>query len=100
MGTLLPSWVEVTAGSQVTLTCGSLNQVEWFSVHLHELEKTFYQDKVILYRLQKEHSGRYFCRGTNSVNNIFHSSAVIIVNGYSVLAENGDNHHHVRNVLS
>ncbi len=60
---VVPNWVEIEAGGSITLLCGSDGPVEWFSPHI------MYQDKVVgdktltLLNLQRNHSGKYICRG-------------------------------------
>ena len=93
-GKVIPNWVEVTEGNSVTLTCGSVKPVLWTSVHFDVQNKSFQGNSLTLYNLEKDHSGRYMCRGVvqhklkkydwSSTNNIFHSWAIIIVDGFVV----------------
>ncbi len=70
-GFVVPSWVEVREGSSVSLTCGSLKIAEWYSVNFYKQNTSIVGNTLTLHNLQKEHSGRYFCRG---VKFILHST--------------------------
>ncbi len=79
-GQVLPTRIEVTGGSSVTLKCGSVKPVEWFGVNYYEQKKTIEGNILTLHQLKKEHSGRYMCRGYNHlIKSIFHCSTIIIV---------------------
>ncbi len=84
-GLVVPSWVEVSGGSSVTLTCGSITPVMWFSAHYNNQKKTVIGNTLTLHNLQGKHSGYYSCRGTLNQDGrmtIFHSSSRVIVDGY------------------
>ncbi len=82
-GKVLPNWVEVSLGSSVSLTCGSTKPVEWLSVNYYHQNKTTTPNILTLHDLQKNHSGRYLCRGYDRYwGETFHSSATIIVEAY------------------
>lgn len=85
-GLVVPSWIEVSGGSSVTLTCGSSTPVIWFSVYYNSLNKTVIGNTLTLHNLQGKQSGYYVCRGTtlsqHHIRSIFHSSSRLIVNGY------------------
>ena len=86
---VIPSWVEAKEGNSITLRCGgSIKPVEWACVHFDNKTKSIDNNAITLYNLQKEHSGRYFCRGikTNSdlKKTIFHDYAVILVDSFIV----------------
>lgn len=81
-GQVVPSLVETSQGSSVTLTCGSSKPAEWFSAHFHNQSIIAEGIKVTLHNLRKEHGGHYVCRGYKQPENIiFHSSAIIFVDG-------------------
>ncbi len=79
IGFVLPTRVEVPQGGSVKLVCGSLKPVEWtlfnrtIKYHTHE------NNTLILKKLKKENSGHFLCRGVNLQKEIFHRSALIIV---------------------
>ncbi len=88
-GTVYPDWVEAPINGSVTLTCGSSAPVTWYSVHWRKLQKRVVNNSVTLFNLQKEHSGRYMCRGVKKLNsqdsrvaNVFHSYAIIMVDSF------------------
>ncbi len=104
---VIPEWVEVTSGANVTLRCGSITKVEWFSVYMDKQDKLFGYDTftITLLNLQKGHSGIYVCRGVSPAKispgvysrdrrkyGVFHWHARIIVDGYTTIGE--------RNLLS
>lgn len=79
---VLPTRIEVSAGSTVTLRCGSLKPVEWFSVHFRVQNKSMIGNTLTLYNLNKKHSGRYVCRGSGANTEgvfVFHRDSIIIV---------------------
>ncbi len=87
---IVPSWVEVPLNGSLTLLCGSVTPVEWFSSSFQSVQKSLERNKLKLYNLQKEHSGEYICRGThktpphvsdNKQLSLFHTTAVVIVDG-------------------
>ncbi len=86
-GLIFPNYLEVSEGSNATLTCGSLKQAEWFSKDIQRQKKTIIGNTLILHHLRKEQSGLYFCRGVekpilDEPMRIFHNDATIIVDGY------------------
>ncbi len=86
-GLILPNFLEVSEGSNATLTCGSLKQAEWFSKNIQSQKKTIIGNTLILHHLRKEQSGLYVCRGVEKHNldehmRVFHNDATIIVDGY------------------
>lgn len=86
LGLVLPSWIEVAEGDSVTLACGSVKPVKWFSVHFHDQNSTTQGNSLTLHSLKKEHSGRYSCRGIDNDSlqyRVFHGYALIIVDGYA-----------------
>lgn len=90
-GYVVPSWIEVSTNSTVTLTCGSEKSVEWFSLQLHNMQKRITLNMLTLHNIQVKHSGRYICRGVEYRHNlsgmikegfsVFHSSAIVLVDG-------------------
>ncbi len=90
IGEVIPNWVEVKEGSSVTLTCGSVKPVEWFSVNIEPQNKTIQGNTITLHNLKKEHSGRYLCRGIDG-EIVFHISSVILVDSYVVRVPQQDN---------
>ncbi len=85
---VVPTWAEVKEGSSITLRCGSTKPVEWISVHFINQTKSINNNTITLHNLQKEHSGRYYCRGTETDSDlkkkVFHNYAVIQVDSYVV----------------
>ncbi len=87
IGSVCPNFLEVSEGSNATLTCGSLKQTEWFSKDIYSQLKTIIGNTLILHNLTKELSGQYICRGMEKESPdepmiIFHDKAVVIVDGY------------------
>ncbi len=89
-GLVIPSWVEVPENGSVTLQCDSEGPVEWKTSHFHQVRRKIEGKTLTLYNLQTKHSGRYMCRGRMRYpfkvrnpkrNRVFHSSAVVIVDG-------------------
>ncbi len=82
-GNISPNWIEVSKNSTVTLTCYSLNPVEWYGVHLNSQNKDIGEYTLTLFNLKEHHSGEYFCRGVSEEikTRVFHASARIIVDG-------------------
>ncbi len=80
-GLVVPNWIEVSKGDSVTLSCGSFNEVLWFSIHYYEQNKTVGHRTLTLHNLQEKHSGPYTCRGTFFNRKLFHYSSRIIVDG-------------------
>ena len=84
-GFVVPNWVEVREGTSVSLTCGSLKIAEWYSVNFYKQNTSIVGNTLTLHSLQKEHSGRYFCRGVRSTartmgkKSMFHDFALILV---------------------
>ncbi len=83
IGFVAPSLMEATRGGSVTLHCGSVESVEWFSVHYQNQTKSLRGNSLTLYHLRKEHTGVYVCRGrlerTTTRRTIFHAKAIIFV---------------------
>ncbi len=77
-GMVVPSRVEVSHGSSVTLSCGSIRPVKWTSTHFSETT----EGTLTLRNLKKKDSGRYLCRGVNAVGDVFHDFAIVIVDGW------------------
>ncbi len=82
---VVPSWVEVPSGSFAALTCGSVKPVEWFYKHINEIQRIVGRNYVMLFHLERKHSGPYVCRGVTKYLTIFHASARVIVSGYPTL---------------
>lgn len=82
---VIPNIVEVSVGDNVQLTCGTDKEAKWFGLHLNNQEKSIFNNIIILRNLKKEHSGPYVCRGIHNYR-IFHSRAIIVVEGYSHLS--------------
>ncbi len=80
--TVIPTWTETTEGNSVTLTCSSMKGIEWFGVHLHNINKSLNGNTLTLHNLQRKHSGNYYCRNVNYDKEIRHSKARIIVDSY------------------
>ncbi len=74
---IVPSLIEVSIGSAVTLKCGSEKRVEWFGAHIQKQNRSIGRNSLTLYNMQKQHSGLYICRGYT--NFIFHSSSTVFV---------------------
>ncbi len=60
---VVPNWVEIEAGGSITLLCGSDGPVEWFSPHIMHQDKVVGDKTLTLLNLQRNHSGKYICRG-------------------------------------
>lgn len=88
IGKILPSWIETTAGSSVTLFCGSIKPTLWFSSYLHSQNKTVKHNSLTIHNIGKEHSGPYVCRGVDWRKNIFHAHTRVIVDGYTETVPN------------
>ncbi len=87
VGLVLPNILEVSEGSTAAITCGSLKQAEWFSKDIRSQEKATIGNTLILYKLKKDQSGPYICRGTEKPRldeqiRIFHNDAIILVDGF------------------
>ncbi len=84
IGQVLPNWKEAPLGSVVSLICGTTKQPEWFSLNLRNqsYRTALKQSKLILSNLQAENSGPYVCRGFRYDWKVFHSTALVIVDGY------------------
>lgn len=87
-GNVVPDWIEIVAGGNLTLTCMSNLNVEWFSKYFSDQDKFIWGNSLNLFNLQKKHSGVYACRGFKNDNlggdlkpRVFHSQAIIIVVG-------------------
>lgn len=93
---ILPSWIEVSNGTSVALTCGSLGVVEWFGLHIHMIHKTIVCNVIILHNLQEIHSGIYLCRGIDTKWKIFHTSALVIVEGYAFVGHRDNELNRIR----
>ncbi len=85
-GAVLPSWKEVSQGDSITLTCGSITPVQWFSVHFNSQNKSVWGTSVTIHNLKGNHSGPYVCRGVTSTEisnqyrrKMFHNTAIIVV---------------------
>ncbi len=89
-GSVYPNWVEAPVNGSVILTCGSLEPVMWFSVHWRYLQKHVGNNSVTLYNLQKEHSGRYVCRGVMYPFILNHQNFSIITNIHEILHNNNN----------
>ncbi len=84
LGVAVPSWVEVSQNSTVTLSCRSVTPTEWFSVHFQHQSKSIEGNSLTLFNLQGEHSGEYICRGSyynREHHVIFHAKSRVIVYG-------------------
>ncbi len=81
-GQVLPNWMVTYEGDSVRLSCGSIKPVEWFSTHFYSQNTTLESNTVTIHDIRKEHSGPYVCRGVSVLRNIFHDTALIIVNSY------------------
>ena len=79
---VMPTWIETTEGSSVTLTCSSVKGIEWFGVHLHNINKSLNGNTLTLHNLQRKHSGNYYCRNVNYDKETRHSKSRIIVDSY------------------
>ncbi len=79
VGLVLPSIIEVSESENVTLTCGSTKQVEWFGLTLPDQQKSVTNNTLTLWNLSKEFSGPYICRGTLISRKIFHSRSIVLV---------------------
>ncbi len=85
---VVPNFADVKEGSSVTLRCGgSTKLVEWNSVHYINQTKSTNTNTITFHNLQKEHSGRYFCRGitifgSDLKKTVFHNYALILVDSY------------------
>ncbi len=82
IGLVLPNWNEAPLGSVVSLICGSMAQPEWFSLNLRNQSYRTAGKILILSNLQAEDSGPYICRGFRYDLKVFHSTALVIVDGY------------------
>jgi len=78
-GEVLPNRLDVSEGSNVTLECGSMKPVLWFTMNVPNEHKVEEDNKLILTKLRKEHSGPCVCRGVNHNDRVFHSISVILV---------------------
>ncbi len=79
---VIPNFADVKEGSSVTLRCGgSTKPVEWTSVHYINQNKSINNNTITLHNLQKEQSGRYFCRSFSGLE-VYHNYAVIHVDSY------------------
>lgn len=82
LGGVLPSWIETTAGSMVTLHCGSVGPVKWYSEHLNSQTTSLVQNSIVIHDIKKEHSGPYLCKGSHK-DKSFDAYSWIIVDGYT-----------------
>ncbi len=78
-GQVLPNWMVTSEGDSVTITCGSIKPVEWFSAHSYRQNETLESNTVTIHNIKRENSGPYVCRGVNVLRNIFHDTALIVV---------------------
>ncbi len=56
-------WLEIEAGGSITPLCGSDGPVEWFSAHIMHQDKVVGNKTLTPLNLQRNHSGKYICRG-------------------------------------
>ncbi len=83
-GNISPNWIEVSKNSTVTLTCYSVNPVEWYGVYFNNQNKDIGEYTLTLFNLEEQHSGEYICRGFYEeihTTLVFHAKARIIVDG-------------------
>jgi len=92
-GDVIPNRIELSRGAAVTLTCGSIKDVLWISNVVSIETKNKQGNRLLLKNLRRKHSGRYMCRGVDAYHNIFHSTGIVIVDGFLV-------RHHFRNFHS
>ncbi len=84
---MFPTWVEVPRGDNVTLTCGSVRKVDWYSKDFYEQEKVLQFNVLTLFNMKREYSGPYVCRVVAPNRSwteykVLHSYALIFVDGF------------------
>ncbi len=83
-GEVIPNRIEISKGTTVTLTCGSTKDVLWISQNVLIKAKKIHGNRLVLKNVKRKHSGRYICRGVDANNDIFHSTAIVIIDGFLV----------------
>ncbi len=83
-GEVIPNRIEISKGTTVTLTCGSIKDVLWISQNALIKAKKIHGNRLVLKNVKRKHSGRYICRGVDANNDIFHSTAIVIIDGFLV----------------
>lgn len=80
-GEVIPGRIDTSGGSSVTITCGSIRSVEWFSTDLQDKDKVVVGNELIISNTRKDHSGPYICRGYKGANKMFHRRSLLVVDG-------------------